>query len=91
MFYFGFNGKTAQEGIAVSRDLRNWEKFPAPVLAAGAGGDIDATHAHKPGILYHDGALYHFYTACRPYKEGDAANNGGEFRCISLARSTPWP
>ncbi|MCL2814700.1 MAG: hypothetical protein FWD23_08875, partial [Oscillospiraceae bacterium] len=90
MFYYGFNGKTAADGIAVSQDLYNWEKFPAPVLTAGQGGDIDVTYAHKPGIIYQDGALYHYYCACRPYKDGDGANNGGEFRCISLARSKPW-
>lgn len=34
--------------------------------------------------------LYHFYCACRPYMEGDTADNGGEFRCITVAKNAPW-
>ena len=90
MFYYGFNGIQAMDGVAVSRDLRHWEKFPAPILTTGAGGDLDSKYAHKPAVAWLDGALYHFYCACRPARPEDRARNGGEFRCLSVARSTPW-
>ncbi len=91
MFYYGFNGRQAMDGIAVSGDLLNWQKFPAPILTTGAGSDIDTRYAHKPGMIYHEGMLYHYYCACRPSREGDCAVNlGNEFRCISVARSQPW-
>ena len=91
MFYYGYNGKQAMDGIAVSKDLYNWRKFPAPILTTGAGKDIDTRYAHKPGIFYHNNMLYHFYCACRPYREGDRAKNfSDEYRCISVARSHPW-
>ena len=60
------------------------------VLTVGGAGTIDSIYAHKPGVIAADGALYHFYCACRPHREGDPADNGGEFRCISVARSQPW-
>ena len=91
MFYYGFDGRAAMDGVAVSRDLLRWEKFPAPILTIGGAGALDSRYAHKPGIIYHDGALYHFYCACREYRPGDGARNfGDEFRCISVARSAPW-
>lgn len=91
MFYYGYDGRQAMDGVAVSQDLIHWEKFPGPILTCGAGQDVDAQFAHKPAMLYRDGALYHFYCACRPGRDGDAALNlSGEFRCLSVARSTAW-
>jgi len=90
MFYYGLGNLSACDGVAVSRDLYHWEKFPAPILTIGSRRSIDSTYAHKPYVIYHNGALYHFYCACRPWKEGDPAKNGNEFRCISVARSIPW-
>lgn len=51
---------------------------------------LDSKYAHKPSVIYHDGALYHYYCACRPHMEGDPADNDGEFRCITVARTKPW-
>lgn len=90
MFYYGLGNLSACDGLAISDDLFHWEKFPAPIQTIGGPGSIDSTYAHKPGIIYHNGMLYHFYCACRPYKKGDPADNSGEFRCISVARSKPW-
>ncbi|NLO83390.1 MAG: hypothetical protein GX094_10120 [Clostridiales bacterium] len=88
MFYFGFDGKHAQDGIAFSKDLFHWEKNPEPILRYGKPGELDEIHAHKPSVIYHDGVLYHFYCACRKYREGDPAENlGDEFRCITVATS----
>lgn len=90
MFYFGLGNLSACEGIAVSDDLRTWKKFPAPILTIGRSGTLDSKYAHKPGMIVHDGALYHFYCACRPSMDGDPCTNGGEFRCITVARNKPW-
>ncbi len=91
MFYYGLGNLSACDGIAVSKNLIDWEKFPIPIITTGRSGDaIDSIYAHKPGIIYcrEEQRLYHFYCACRPYKEGDGAENfGHEFRCISAAVS----
>lgn len=90
MFYFGFDGRHAQEGLAVSEDLRTWNKCPYPILRHGSKGELDEIHAHKPSVLTYNHTLYHFYCACRPSKAGDSSNNGGEFRCITVAASRPF-
>ena len=90
MFYYGLGNLSACDGLAFSRDLLRWEKYPVPILTVGGAGTIDSIYAHKPGVIAADGALYHFYCACRPHRKGDPADNGGEFRCISVARSQPW-
>lgn len=91
MFYFGFDGRHAQEGIAFSHDLIHWEKHREPILTVGTGSELDTIHAHKPAVVRHNGALYHIYCAVRPWQPGDAANNGGEFRCLTVACSKPLP
>lgn len=85
LFYYGFNGSAAMDGVAVSEDMVRFEKYPEPVIRTGAEGEIDSRYAHKPSVIVHGEKLYHFYCACRPYREGDPADNGGEFRCISVA------
>ena len=90
MFYYGLGNLSACEGVAVSGDLLHWEKFPAPILTIGGRNTLDSTYAHKPSVIWKDGALYHFYCACRPHRAGDPTDNGGEFRCITVARSAPW-
>jgi len=88
MFFFGYDYKRAQEGVAVSDDLFRWEKHAQPIIAVGAGDEIDTIHAHKPSVVTHNGILYHFYTGCRPYREGDRTRNfGKEFRTICVAAS----
>ena len=80
MFYFGYNGRNAQEGLAISDDLIAWRKSEMPVITNGAPGSIDETHAHKASVVMKDGVLYHFYTAVRPADKGS-------FRCITVAVS----
>lgn len=93
MFYYGYNHKHAQEGIAVSDDLLHWEKYPEPIVKNGISErDLDFCYAHKPSVLCHEGALYHFYTAVRHFRTGDPAENlWNEFRCITVASSKPFP
>ena len=91
MFFYGFDGRHAVDGIAESDDLIHWEKHPDPLLVYGGKGSIDEIHAHKPGILYHNNMLYHFYCACRrTATQEEKAEFGVEYRCISVARSAEW-
>ena len=91
MYYYGLGNLSACEGLAVSRDLKTWEKFPIPILTIGTRKSVDQIHAHKPGILYDGKHLYHFYCACRPAAEGDATFScSPEYRCITVARDAPW-
>lgn len=90
MFYYGLGDLSACDGVAVSDDLYHWRKFPAPILTIGHRRSIDAKYAHKPAIFYANGSLYHFYCACRASRSGDPCRLNDEFRCISVARSTPW-
>ncbi|GGE52752.1 hypothetical protein GCM10011391_34490 [Pullulanibacillus camelliae] len=88
MFYFGYDYKKAQEGLALSKDLLHWTKYPEPILRVGEEGEIDAVFAHKPAVITHNGVLYHFYCSCRRSKEGDRTRNfGNEFRTITVAAS----
>ncbi len=91
MFYCGFDGHHAQDGVAVSDDMLHWTKRETPVLSYGAPGELDATHAHKPCIIWHDGVLYHFYCAVRPtVTEEEKRLYGHEYRCITVAASKPF-
>ncbi len=79
MFYYGFDGTYAREGMAVSEDLFHWEKSSwNPILSEGPEGTFDAKYAHKPCVIEHDGIYYHYYTAV-----------GSRGRCIALATSQP--
>ncbi|MDR2135395.1 MAG: hypothetical protein LBO76_02150 [Treponema sp.] len=89
-FFFGYDCKHAQDGIACSQDLFHWEMANDPILRYGAEGEIDSTHAHKAGIITAGKRLYHFYNAVRPWRPGDQAKNGDEYRAISVASSEPF-
>jgi len=79
MFYYGFDGQHAQEGLATSHDLLEWQKSPFnPIITHGAAGAYDSQHAHKPWVLRRGGRWYHFYCAV-----------GSEGRTIALATSKP--
>lgn len=90
-YYFGYDYEHAREGLAFSEDLIHWEKWKEPIIPNGAYGSIDAIHAHKASILWYNGILYHFYTAVMEADETSATNMNGEFRCITVAASVPWP
>ena len=101
LFYYGYDGEPAQNGIAISKDLLHWEKESHPLLCCGAKGEIDEYHAHKPCVIEKDGCLYHFYCAVRPGREDDIAVNADptqpdnckqtEYRCISVAVNQNLP
>ena len=86
MFYFGFTDTRpgrARELLALGNDPYHFTKVPEVLIDVGPAGSIDETFAHKPSLIYHDGALYHFYCAV----SGKWPN---EIRGIAVARSTPW-
>ncbi len=79
MFYYGFDGEHAREGVALSENLVQWEKSPwNPILDVGEAGSIDSRHAHKPCVIEHGGTWYHFYVAVDETE-----------RCVALATSQP--
>lgn len=94
-FFFGYDGKVykhAQEGLALSDNLIDWEKVEQPILTNGDENALDAGHAHKASIFYYNDTLYHFYCATRPAREGDRAIiYGQEFRSIAVAANKPFP
>lgn len=86
MFYFGFGYQRpgrACEMLALGDDPFHFHKAPEILIDTGAQGSIDETFAHKPSLIYHDGALYHFYCAV-------SGKYPDEVRGIAVARSKPW-
>jgi predicted GH43/DUF377 family glycosyl hydrolase len=86
MFYFGFGyarpGR-ACEMLAIGSDPFHFEKVDKVLIDTGVPGTIDETFAHKPSVIFHDGALYHFYCAV-------AGKYPNEVRGIAVARSVPF-
>jgi predicted GH43/DUF377 family glycosyl hydrolase len=84
MYYFGFDshGK-ARELLALGRDPYHFTKVNEIMIDTGPPGTVDETFAHKPCVIWHDGALYHFYCAV-------SGKWPHEVRGISVARSRPW-
>ncbi len=86
MFYFGFTytrpGR-ARELLALGNDPYHFTKTSDVLMDVGPPGSIDDTFAHKPSLIYHNGALYHFYCAV----SGKYPN---EVRGVAVARSKPW-
>jgi len=86
MFYFGFGYERpgrACEMLALGPDPLHFTKQPGILIDTGAPGSIDETFAHKPSVIYHQGALYHFYCAV-------SGRYPNETRGIAVARSKPW-
>lgn len=91
IFFFAYDGTHAREGVAIGKDLLNLQIYDKPIIDVGKQGEIDSLHAHKPGIIYHDGALWHFYCSVRPPEtEEEKTNQGAEYRSITVSRSKPF-
>lgn len=88
MYYYGYNGVQACDGIAFSTDLIHWEKAPDPLIVPGPAGSIDDLFAHKPAILWYQNKLYHYYCCCQKKLEEAPY---GEHRTLTVACSQPWP
>jgi predicted GH43/DUF377 family glycosyl hydrolase len=86
MYYFGLGYQRpgrACELLATGDDPLHFTKVPGVLIDTGAPGSIDETFAHKPSVIFHDGALYHFYCAV-------SGKYPDEVRGIGVARSKPW-
>ena len=84
MYYFGFDmhGK-ARELLTIGPDPYHFSKVNEIMIDVGAPGTVDETFAHKPCVIFRDGALYHFYCAV-------SGKWPQEIRGVSVARSKPW-
>ena len=84
MFYFGHQWKPGVNGafdtFACSYDLKSWTKWDGEPLVKPSE-PYDATHAHKPWVLKHDGVVYHYYCAVGKV-------DGRDVRGIALATSS---
>ena len=81
LFYYGLaaNG-VARDLIAFAPKLESAAASAGVVIDVGPKGAIDSRYAHKPSVIAHEGALYHFYCAVSE-----------EFgRGIGVARSRPF-
>jgi predicted GH43/DUF377 family glycosyl hydrolase len=87
MFYFGLSKDGhARDLAAISDDLKQWHKLDGALVDVGIPGSIDATHAHKAGIITRAGKLYHFYCAVSPsanLSQGEVSHS--ERRGITIA------
>jgi predicted GH43/DUF377 family glycosyl hydrolase len=83
MFYFGRDKTGCRELVATSPDLFHANKCNEILIDMGPPGSVDSSFAHKPSLVAHRSALYHFYCAV-------SKKEGKEVRGISVARSTPW-
>ena len=83
-FYYSLDkaGK-ARDLLALGDDPFHPVKVNEILIDVGKPGSVDSTYAHKPSVVYHQDALYHFYCAV----SGKWPN---EVRGISVARSRPW-
>jgi beta-xylosidase len=83
-FYYSLDraGK-ARDLLATGADPFHPVKVQEILIDGGAPGSVDETYAHKPSVVYHQGALYHYYCAV-------AGRYPKETRGISVARSKPW-
>jgi predicted GH43/DUF377 family glycosyl hydrolase len=84
MFYYGLDAKgKARDLVAIGDDAYHFRKSDTILVDVGSAGTVDETYAHKPGVIWNNGALYHFYCAV-------AGRYPNEVRGISVARSVPW-
>lgn len=59
LFYDGAGPRGWRACLAVSRDLRNWERR-GPILELGAPGSLDSAAATSPWVI-HDGREWHMF------------------------------
>ncbi len=81
VFYYGLDkpANRARDLLAAGTSPFDPVKTGEILIDVGPEGTVDATYAHKPSVIDHDGSLYHFYCAV-----------GRDGRGISVARSEPW-
>jgi predicted GH43/DUF377 family glycosyl hydrolase len=84
MFYYGLDAKgKARDLLATATSPFGFTKEGRILIDVGAPGSVDETYAHKPGVIWHESVLYHYYCAV-------SGRYPHETRGISVARSRPW-
>lgn len=84
MFYFGLaKDGYARDLFAFGNSPSSFTKADEVLIDVGPPGTIDEKFAHKPAVIFHDGALYHFYCAVSGKWPNDV-------RGLAVARSKPW-
>jgi predicted GH43/DUF377 family glycosyl hydrolase len=84
MLYFGRSADgPCRDLLALGRSPTQFAKVDEVLIDIGAPGSIDEKFAHKPAVIWHDGALYHFYCAVSGKWPNDT-------RGLAVARSKPW-
>jgi len=83
-FYYSLDAKgKARDLLALGDNPFRPIKVNEILIDVGPPGSVDSTYAHKPSVVYHRGALYHFYCAV-------SGKWPKEVRGISVARSQAW-
>ena len=63
-FYYSLDRKGKARDLLATGDTPFAPvKVPEILIDVGAPGSVDETYAHKPSVIWHEGALYHFYCA----------------------------
>jgi predicted GH43/DUF377 family glycosyl hydrolase len=81
-FYYGLGQAKARDLLALGDTPFTPRKVDEILIDTGPPGSVDETYAHKPSVVWHDGALYHFYCAV-------SGRYPREVRGISLATGAP--
>lgn len=82
MDYYGYDGASAGDGVAVTSDSAfplGWVKYAGNPVLAPTSGTFDGKYAHKPYVLERGGELFHYYTAV----------DASDVRQIALAMEGP--
>ncbi len=67
LFFCGFDGCHAQEGVSISDDGIHWRRYAEPLIRENEHGLPSTAHTRTSrAVIYHNGTLYHFYCAVRP-------------------------
>lgn len=84
LLYFGRAADgPCRELLALGHSPTSFTKVDEVLIAPGPPGTIDEKFAHKPAVIFHDGALHHFYCAVSGKYPNDT-------RGLAVARSKPW-
>jgi predicted GH43/DUF377 family glycosyl hydrolase len=82
MFFFvadGFSPTGIYDTFACSHDLEHWTPWNGEVLVT-ATEPYDATYAHKPWVIRHQGVVHHFYCAVGEQGRGIALATSHDLR-----------
>ncbi|MCL4793577.1 MAG: family 43 glycosylhydrolase [Bryobacteraceae bacterium] len=84
LFYFGLDAQgKARDLLATGDSPFQMIKADRILIDVGPSGSVDSVYAHKPSVIWHRGALLHYYCAV-------SGKWPDEVRGISVASSRLW-